>query len=185
VGYPQNLPGFPKCVDQVIDTDPVVGDIDGDGRPEIVHGTGSFYTGVAKAAYAWECDGTAVSGWPVALSGQTQFGSSLALANLDGDAAPKWCCSRLRTSLRDQRQRTVMSGFAAPRTSRQHHQHRQPSWPTAWVAIPPRSIPNTEIAAFAATPSSPKTDHHRASPSNPNGSLTPRWPSTRETAISK
>jgi hypothetical protein len=87
VGYPQNLPGFPKCVNQVIYTDPVVGDIDGDGRPDIVHGTGNFYAAGTRAAYAWKCDGSAVAGWPVALSGQTQFGSSLALANLDGDAA--------------------------------------------------------------------------------------------------
>jgi FG-GAP-like repeat len=87
VGYPVDLPGFPKCVNQVIYTDPVVGDIDGDGHPEIVHGTGNFYAGATKAVYAWKCDGTAVPGWPVALSGQTQFGSSLALANLDSDAA--------------------------------------------------------------------------------------------------
>jgi hypothetical protein len=87
VGYPQNLPGFPRCVDQVIYTDPVVGDIDGDGRPEIVHGTGNFFQGATKAVYAYECDGSNVPGWPVPLSGQTQFGSSIALANLDGDAA--------------------------------------------------------------------------------------------------
>ena len=87
VGYPQDLPGFPKCVDQVIYTDPVVGDIDGDGRPDIVHGTGNFWSPATKAVYAWKCDGTAVAGWPVPLSGQTQFGSSLALANLDADPA--------------------------------------------------------------------------------------------------
>jgi hypothetical protein len=87
VGYPQNMPGFPKCIDQVIFADPVVGDIDGDGRPEIVHGTGNFFAGRLKAVYAYNCDGTPVSGWPVTLSGEAQFGSSLALANLDADAA--------------------------------------------------------------------------------------------------
>jgi hypothetical protein len=87
VGYPQDMAGFPKCVNQVIYTDPVVGDIDGDGRPDIVHGTGNFYAGATKAVYAWKCDGTAVSGWPVPLNGQTQFGSSLALGNLDADVA--------------------------------------------------------------------------------------------------
>lgn len=94
IGYPQNLPGFPKCVDQVISSAPAVGDIDGDGRPEIMHGTGNFYGSAAapgftpsERVYAWKCDGTAVAGWPVAISGQMQFNTSPALANLDGDAA--------------------------------------------------------------------------------------------------
>jgi hypothetical protein len=89
VGYPVDLAGFPRCIDQVIYADPVVGDIDGDGRPEIVHGTGNFYTSPvrAKAAYAYKCDGTNVPGWPVTLSEETLYGTSLALANLDGDPA--------------------------------------------------------------------------------------------------
>jgi hypothetical protein len=86
-GFPQDRPGFPKCVNQVIYSDPVVGDIDGDGRPEIVHGTGNFYAGMTKAIYAWECDGTAVAGWPFSVPGETLYGVAPALANLDGDAA--------------------------------------------------------------------------------------------------
>jgi hypothetical protein len=87
--------GFPKCVDQVIVSSPSVGDIDGDGKPEIVHGTGTFWLGSgggprqnhsgiapAQAIYAWHCDGTAVAGWPVTIIGQTS--TSPALASLDG-----------------------------------------------------------------------------------------------------
>ena len=42
--------GFPKDVDEVIISSPVVGDIDGDGQPEIVHGTGTYYSIVGGAA---------------------------------------------------------------------------------------------------------------------------------------
>jgi hypothetical protein len=83
VGYPQNLPGFPKCIDQVIYSDPVVGNIDGDSRPDIVHGTGDFYPGGTKQIYAWTCGGAAVPGWPVPVNGWTRRGQELALVNLD------------------------------------------------------------------------------------------------------
>lgn len=80
--------GFPKDVDEVIISSPVVGDIDGDGRPEIVHGTGLYYSIVGGAVsstklYAWKCDGTAVPGWPVALTGRVT--GSPALANVSGN----------------------------------------------------------------------------------------------------
>jgi len=85
---PSEIPGFPVCVNQVVESSPSIGDIDGDGRPEIVHGTGAFapYDAAASSRiYAWKCDGSAVPGWPVTIQGQS--GYSPALANLDGDAA--------------------------------------------------------------------------------------------------
>lgn len=75
--------GFPQCVDQVIDSAPVVGDIDGDGKPEIVVGTGDFYPLRSHHVYAFKCDGTQAAGWPVTVDGQVK--GSPALADLDGD----------------------------------------------------------------------------------------------------
>jgi hypothetical protein len=79
------LPGFPRQLDQVISSSPVVGDINGDGRPEIVFGTGSFYAVPQSShrVYAVECDGTDAPGWPVAIDGQV--GTTPALGDLDGD----------------------------------------------------------------------------------------------------
>lgn len=79
------LAGFPKEIDQVVSSSPAVGDIDGDGKPEIVHGTGTFFANRLERVYAWKCDGTAVPGWPVTVAGQVH--TSPALANLDADAA--------------------------------------------------------------------------------------------------
>jgi hypothetical protein len=75
--------GFPQCVDQVLASAPAVGDIDGDGKPEIVIGTGVFYSNRAHKVYAFKCNGTAVPGWPVSVDGQVS--SAPALADLDGD----------------------------------------------------------------------------------------------------
>jgi hypothetical protein len=80
---PTELTGFPKCVDQVIFSSPSIGDLDGDGKPEIIHGTGTFYANRSEKVYAWHCDGTAVAGWPVTIQGQVS--TSPALADLDGD----------------------------------------------------------------------------------------------------
>ena len=82
---PNNIAGFPICIDQTIFSSPSVGDIDGDGQPEIVHGTGTFWPNRNERVYAWNCDGTAVAGWPVTIQGQVS--TSPALGNLDADAA--------------------------------------------------------------------------------------------------
>jgi hypothetical protein len=82
-----SVAGFPQYINQTINSTPVVADIDGDGKPEIIVGTGHFYGpptyNPTHQVYAWHCDGTAVAGWPVAVDGQV--GTTPAVADLNGD----------------------------------------------------------------------------------------------------
>ncbi len=81
------LTGFPKCVDQVITSSPAVGDINGDGRLEIVVGTGTYWPNGSHKVYAFEPDGTYAAGWPVSVDGQVS--TSPALADINGDGNPE------------------------------------------------------------------------------------------------
>ncbi len=74
--------GFPRCIDQTIVSPAAVGDIDGDGAPEIVVGTGDYWPNATHAVYAFKCDGTLVPGWPVSVQGQVF--TAPALADLSG-----------------------------------------------------------------------------------------------------
>jgi hypothetical protein len=104
------FPGFPYDTDQVIFSAPVVGDIDGDGKPEIVFGTGTYYGNPApcgvgsggglrrRTVYALHCDGTPVAGFGVANMTHGEVVGSPALADLDGDGHPEVIVSDLDCS---------------------------------------------------------------------------------------
>lgn len=89
------LPGFPKLVNEVIYSSPALGDTTGDGWADILVGTGYFWgnpncghpdgctPGVGKYVNGWDRNGNALPGWPVTLGGYT-WGSP-ALADLDND----------------------------------------------------------------------------------------------------
>ncbi len=85
-----NYPGFPRFISYPsgvtpvgIQSSPAVGDIDGDGCPEIVVGTGVSSSTGGKLLWAWHSDGSLVSGWPIALDGHPN--TSPILVDLDGD----------------------------------------------------------------------------------------------------
>jgi hypothetical protein len=74
---------------EVMNSSPAIGDIDGDGRPEVVTGAGWEYsarngTPDARSVFAWHVnDGSGLPGWPKVL-GATTF-SSPALGDVNGD----------------------------------------------------------------------------------------------------
>lgn len=76
-GWPQRVANLPY---EYIAGAPAVGDLDGDGQPEIV-ATGS------QCIYAWHIDGTPVRNWPVKAEQDFYFGwiHHVVLSDLDND----------------------------------------------------------------------------------------------------
>ncbi len=68
---------------------PAIGDIDGDGRPEVIVGGGNYFNrSDGHKVFAWHVDdGSPLPGWPAATSGSTM--PSPALGDLNGDGIPE------------------------------------------------------------------------------------------------
>lgn len=78
-----NVTGWPVSLSYNAQGAPSYGDIDGDGQAEIVLGTSNF-VGNAGAIYAFEKNGTPVTGFPI-VNGAT--GRTIVLADLDNNGA--------------------------------------------------------------------------------------------------
>jgi hypothetical protein len=78
-----------RRVRDTIWSSPALGDINGDGRVEVVVGAGFFYRrDDGRRIYAWHADdGSTVRGWPVTTGGYTM--PSPALGDLTGDGVPE------------------------------------------------------------------------------------------------
>ncbi len=75
-GWPVVLPGSSEA-------SPVVGDIDGDGSPDILHGIGGGNESAPYNLYAFHANGQPVSGFPITLTGPLM--NSCVITDLDWD----------------------------------------------------------------------------------------------------
>jgi hypothetical protein len=75
-GWPVELPGSTEA-------SPVVGDLDGDGVPEIVQGIGGGDVGAPYNLYVYHANGQPMSGFPITLSGPVR--TSPVITDIDGD----------------------------------------------------------------------------------------------------
>jgi PKD repeat protein len=77
------FPGWPKYVGNWIYAPPAVGDIDGDGNPDIAVGDQVLSGSPADKVYVWDKNGNILSGWPTAPI--WAINSQILLTDLDGD----------------------------------------------------------------------------------------------------
>ena len=72
-------------INDIIRSSPAIGDIDGDGQPEIVFGSGDFWGGTDSVkVFALDRQGRLKPGWPQTTDGVTDPGPTLADLNGDG-----------------------------------------------------------------------------------------------------
>ena len=82
-GDSTNVPGFPLETEQYIYSSPALGDIDNDGKLEIVVGAGWGTSGRENIVYAWNHDGAPLPNWPRETAGVMP--APPALGDIDND----------------------------------------------------------------------------------------------------
>ncbi|MEN8007377.1 MAG: hypothetical protein ABFS42_10205, partial [Candidatus Krumholzibacteriota bacterium] len=81
----QELPGWPVTLPGSSEGSPVVGDIDGDSVPEIVHGIGGGDVSAPYNLYAYHATGDLVDGFPITLDGPLMPSSVITDIDADSD----------------------------------------------------------------------------------------------------
>lgn len=91
------VPGWPRFIPgQVVWSSPAVTDLDGDGKPDIVVGTGNMDASMwdggkhpmrGTQVFAFHTDGSPLAGWPVTVGRNVT--SSPAVGDVDGDGKPE------------------------------------------------------------------------------------------------
>jgi subtilisin family serine protease len=81
--FGQIAPGWPTLVDDSFETPPAVGDLDGDGKLEIVVAGGKSYK-----LHVLESDGFESVGWPTKIDHLTTLGTP-SVGDIDGDGIPE------------------------------------------------------------------------------------------------
>jgi hypothetical protein len=94
-GTPLHVPGgqpWPRETSNTVLAPPALGDIDGDGEPEVVIGEGGYDLTDDNKLYAWNADGSLVPGFPVLVpspspwaTGSLPLQYTPILADFDGD----------------------------------------------------------------------------------------------------
>jgi hypothetical protein len=90
------LPGFPKLLLEVIQSSPALVDVDGNGRPEVYVGTGSYYYNNSPdkptngfRVLGWNSDGGALPGWDGGRPTGGTMNAAPALGDIAGDNRPE------------------------------------------------------------------------------------------------
>jgi len=81
----QVLPGWPVDLPGSSEGSPVIGDIDGDLSPDIVHGIGGGNESAPYNLYAYHADGNLIDGFPITLTGPLMPSAVITDIDFDSD----------------------------------------------------------------------------------------------------
>jgi hypothetical protein len=79
------LPGWPVELPGSSESSPVIGDLDGDHSPDILHGVGGGDVSAPHNLYAFHGDGTPLDGFPITLAAPVMATPTIADLNDDAD----------------------------------------------------------------------------------------------------